>query len=160
MKLSDITFKENVTFSAMLEMASKLVDSMFKEPDKRVSMMIGEEYLYLQAATRLFTNYGAIDGVDDIEAFMEMVFSFGVDRYEEWLGERAGAEKYKAFKRMVERGIKYYLDMGPLEMLVGEAGVAVHRLNQMINEGGELTTERAIELLKMYVAEQGEPPQE
>lgn len=161
MKLSDFTFKENVRFSDMTEMAAKLVKSMFDDPDKRLTMTVGQEYLFLQAAMRLFTNYGATDGIDDIEGFMDMVFSFGMARFQTWIQNGAGKEKYDAFERMFERGVRQYLDMGPLEGLVGEAGRALHHLNQMIEEGGELTTERAVELLKMYTAEQGEkPPQE
>ena len=159
MKQSDFTFKEKVTFSEMLEMASKLVTNMFGDNQKRLNMVLGEEYLYLQAAMRLFTNYGATDGVDTLEEFMDMVFAVGVERFENWLMDNAGAEKYRAFKRMVERGVKRYLDMGPLELLVDEAGKALVHLNQLIEEGGELTTESAIALLKQYVAEQEEPPQ-
>lgn len=160
MKQSDFTFRTDVSFGMMMEMAGKLVRSMFDDPDARLNNMIGQEYLYLQAATRLFTDYGATDGEDSIEEFMDMVFAVGVDRYKHWLQDNAGAEKYRAFERMVERGVRHYLDMKPLEMLVDEAARAMHHLNQLMEEGGELTTEKAVELLKQFAAEQGEPPQE
>ena len=160
MKQSDFTFWTNVRFGDMMEMAAKLVQSMFDDPDKKLNMVLGQEYLYLQAATRLFTDYGLKDGQDNIEEFMNMVFSVGVDRYKEWLKQNAGTEKYRAFERMVERGIQQYMDMKPLETLVEEAGKALFHFNQMIEKSGELTTGEAIELLKQYVAEQGdEPPQ-
>lgn len=160
MKQSDFTFRTDVSFGMMMEMAGKLVRSMFDDPDARLNNMIGQEYLYLQAATRLFTDYGATDGADSIEEFMDMVFAVGVDRYKHWLQDNAGSEKYRAFERMVERGVRHYLDMKPLEMLVDEAARAMHHLNQLMEEGGELTTEKAVELLQQFAAEQGEPPQE
>ena len=160
MKLSDFKFKDNVRFSDMVEMAGKLVKSMFENPDARLNMMIGYDYLFLQAATRLFTDYGVIESQGDIDAFMDMVFSIGMERYENTIAAQVGKEKYEAFKQMVERGVRHYLDMGPLEMLVDEAGIALHQLNQMIEQSGELTPENAIALLRQYVAEQEEPPQE
>ena len=162
MKQSDFTFKEKVSYGEMLEMASKYVSNLYEDPDERLTMAIGAEYLWLQAAMRLFTNYGATDGQDDLEGFMEMVFSVGVERFKNWLMDGAGVEKYRAFERMTERGVQLYLDMGPLETLVDEAGRALRHLNRLIEEGGELTTERAVELLQQFVAEQEKetPPEE
>ena len=160
MKLSDFKFKENVRFSDMLEMAGKLVRSMFDDPDDRVNMLIGYDYLFLQAATRLFTDYGVLDGQDDINAFMDMVFAVGIERYESMIAAQVGKEKYEVFKQMAERGVRHYLGMGPLEMLADEAGRALHQLNQMIEQSGELTPENAVALLRQYAAEQEETPQE
>ena len=160
MKLSDFKFKDNVHFSDMLEMAGKLVRSMFDDPDDRVNMLIGYDYLFLQAATRLFTDYGVLDGQDDINAFMDMVFAVGIERYESMIAAQAGKEKYEVFKQMAERGVRHYLDLGPLEMLADEAGRALHQLNQMIEQSGELTPENAVALLRQYAVEQEETPQE
>ncbi len=160
MKLSDFKFKDNVRFSDMLEMAGKLVRSMFDDPDDRVNMLIGYDYLFLQAATRLFTDYGVLDAQDDINAFMDMVFAVVIERYESMIAAQAGKEKYEAFKQMAERGVRHYLDLGPLEMLADEAGRALHQLNQMIEQSGELTPEIAIALLRQYAAEQEDTPQE
>ena len=154
MKQSDMKFKENVAFGDMLAMANNFVESIYADPDMRLNRELGYEYLYLQAATRLFTDYGAMDGKDDVESFMQMVFSVGVERYENWLMDNAGAEKYRAFQRMVERGNRHYMDVKPLEMFINEAGKALHSLNAMMNEGGAMSPDKAVELLMQYVKEQ------
>lgn len=154
MKQSDFNFRQDVPFSSMLEMARKLVETMFGDPDGRLNMALGAEYLYMQAATRLFTDYQE-DG--SIEEFMNMIFSVGVERYENWLRDNAGAEKYDAFKRMVERGSKLFMDITPLESLASELGRAVHYLNKMIEEAGGLSPDNAA----AEVEEQKEtPPQD
>lgn len=162
MKLSDITFKENVSFSVMMEAAARLVRSIFVDPDERLECMVGYDYLFLQMATRLFTDYSAESDVDELDEFMDMVLSYGVERYKTWLKDNAGAEKYRAFEQMVERGCKYYLDMGPLEEFVIEGVKALQSLNKVMEENGEMTPDKAVELLKMYIEEQKEetPPEE
>lgn len=161
MKLSDITFKENVSFSAMMEAATRLVRSIFADPDDRLECMVGYDYLFLQMATRLFADYTAQSDVDELDEFMDMVLSYGIERYKTWLRDGAGAEKYRAFEQMVERGCKYYLDMGPLEEFVIEGVQALHSLNKVMEENGELSPDKAVELLKMYIEEQkGETPSE
>lgn len=151
MKQSDFNFSQDVPFSNMLEMARKLVETMFGDPDRRLNMALGAEYLYLQAATRLFTDYQE-DG--SIEEFMNMIFSVGAERYENWLRDNAGAEKYDAFKRMVDRGTKLYMDFTPMEALASELGRAVHYLNKMIEEAGGLSPDDAT----AEVEEQKETP--
>lgn len=161
MRQSDLTFRQNVSFGEMLEMAGKVVESLFGDPDARLNHVLGAEYLYLQAAARLFTNYGATDGQDDIEGFMAMVFSVGVERFENWLRRNAGEEKYNAFRRMVERGAELYQDMKPLETFVYEAGTALHRLNESMQSVGDMTPGQAIELLEQFRNQKEEtPPQE
>ena len=162
MKLTDITFKQNVSFSVMLEDALNLVRSMFEDPDERLERMIGYDYLFLQTATRLFTDYDAEPNTDELDEFMSMVMSYGIDRYKTWLMEGAGKEQYHVFEQMVERGCKHYLDMWPFEEFVIEGVKALQSLNAMIAESGELSPDKAVDLLKMYLAEQEKetPPEE
>ncbi len=162
MKLNDFVFKEDVSYGEMLVMASNVVESICGDLENRLNRVLGREYLFLQGAVQLFTNYTAGDNGTDVNEFMELVFSYGADRFEEWLRNNAGMEKYDAFKRMVERGTEYYLDKGALESFVDEAAKALNKLNQLLDSTGEMTPETAAEMLKLYIDEQKEetPPQE
>jgi hypothetical protein len=143
MKQSDLSFKTDVTFDDMLVTAGNMVTNLFGEPETRLNAALGAEYLYLQAATRLFTDYSRDSGAEEVEEFMNMVFAVGAERYEHWLRDNAGAEKYDAFKRMVERGAKLFADASPMEQLAREAGIALHRWNQSIKEAGGLSPDHA-----------------
>lgn len=154
MKLTDYTFRGDVSFNDMLVMAGQLVESLYGDADNRLGRMIGQEYLVMQAEMRLFTNYGMRDEDGDAEGFMQMVFSCGVERFREWLRSGAGQEKFDAFERMIERGAKQYLDMSPLDKLVDELSEALHKLNQMLGRSEDLTPDKAVELLKLYLDEQ------
>lgn len=154
MKLSDMNFKESVPFSEMMETAAWLVEKMFEDPDERLYQMVGSDFLFLQVATRLFTDYSEQSDTAEMDGFMDMVISFGVDRYKEWLRRGAGQDRYDIFEQMVKRGREYYLDLGPLEQFVVEGVKALHALNQMIAEQGELSPDKAVDLLKMYLSEQ------
>lgn len=142
MKLSDIEFIENVSFSDMLNMAGHVVNSIC-DADDRLNRTLGQEYLYLQGATRLFTTYG-VSGTDgDIEEFMKLVFSYGMSRYEQWLSDGAGKEKYEAFKRMVDRGCKYYLEKSGVEMLMDAATDALKSFTKAVEGMAGMDAETA-----------------
>lgn len=130
MKLEEITFNEKVSFNDMLVMAGQIVESIYGEPEQKLNRVLGQEYLYLQGATRLFTTYGTRDEDGDPEEFMGLVFAMGVGRFERWLEDGAGKEKYQAFKRMVERGMKEYADMRPIDVLIRELSGALHVVNE------------------------------
>ena len=154
MKQSDFTFKNNVSLNDMLVMAQNVVESLcVDDPKQRVNRLLGQEYLMLQAETRLFADCAA-ENDGDPEAFMQMVFAVGVERFRDWLRDNAGAERFRAFERMVERGCKYYFDLSPLDVLVGAAGTALKHLNEMVESSGEMNAETAIGLLKQYLADQ------
>lgn len=147
MKLSDITFLENVTFSDMLNMAGQVVESIC-DADERLNRLLGQEFLYYQAATRLFTSYGVSDSDGDIEEFMNLLFGIGIERYEQWLIDGAGQEKYNAFKRMVERGCKYYLDKSGVEVLMDAATDAMKAFAKAVDAMAGLDEETVRKVAK------------
>ncbi len=150
-KMNEVAFKtDKVTYPEMIAIAEQTVRGItnteselpVKEGEKPVpyngsnslTTILGQDYIFYVNACKLFTTIDRND--TEIFSFMDVVME-NEKAFDEWL-EKGGGEKYRLFKKMVDRGLKHVYDKPVVAKLLDEAIRFIQKANDAIGDDDKM----------------------
>lgn len=133
--INKMEVRKHVPYVEMIVSAEKTVKNICTEGANEILTAAGSEYMYYASLVSLFTNISVKEFEDDIDGFMDSIYSGSLH---ELIEAEANLEEIKAFDRAVRLGIERYYSKTQLERLIENANSVLESILALVNDKGEM----------------------
>lgn len=133
--IDEMIVREYVPYSEMITFAKKIVDQICGDSERETLSAVGAEYAYYAGFVCLFTNIHIKQIEEDIDGFMNEIYSGAL--YEAIVSE-ANAKEVEAYERAVKRGVERYYAKPQLDRVLENVNNLLTEATKTVEALGKL----------------------